>query len=83
MSVDIYILGVFQNPRKMPKPTLTLLTSAYFSVPQSFKNSSIMHLGTLGERFMCSLFSLPYTTVLIFSIYQNRINSRLKIGGQK
>lgn len=61
--VDIYIFGMFQNPIKMPKPTLTLLTSAYFSIPQSSQNTSIMHLGTLGDLFlMCSLFSL-YTVL--------------------
>lgn len=73
--VDIYILGMFQNPIKMPKPTLTHLTSAYFSVPQSSKNTSITHLGTLGDLLMCSLFSLPYTPVLKFSMYQNWIIS--------
>lgn len=71
--VDICILGMFQNPIKMPKPTLTLLTSAYFAILQSFKNTSTLHLGTLGDPFMCRLFSFPYTPVLKFSIYQNCI----------
>lgn len=68
--VDIYILGMFQKSRKNAKTNMTLLTSAYFSIPQRFKNTSIMHLGTLSDPFMCSLFSLPYTLVLKFSIYQ-------------
>lgn len=50
-GVDIYIFGMFQNPIKMPKPTLTLLASAYFSIPQGSQNTSIMHLGTLGDLF--------------------------------